>query len=83
MNVRPGLVSGSFKKFFLKNGPFPATFSLFSSFQYTDDSKQMLYNFLPMTGFEPWTSGIGSDRSSNWATTTAQTFIFYNRISAH
>ena len=50
MNVRPGLVSGSFKKFFLKNGPFPATFSLFSSFQYTDDSKQMLYNFLPMTG---------------------------------
>ena len=25
-----------------------------------------------MTGFEPWTSGIGSDRSTNWATTTAQ-----------
>ena len=24
-----------------------------------------------MTGFEPWTSGIGSDRSTNWATTTA------------
>ena len=26
---------------FLKNGPFPASFSLFSSFQYTVDSKQM------------------------------------------
>ena len=23
------------------------------------------YNFLPMTGFEPWTSGGGSDRSTN------------------
>ena len=26
---------------------------------------------LPMTGFEPRTSGIGSDWSTNWATTTA------------
>ena len=25
-----------------------------------------------MTGFEPRTSGIGSNRSTNWATTTAQ-----------
>ena len=25
-----------------------------------------------MTGFEPRTSGVGSDRSTNWATTTAQ-----------
>ena len=41
------------KIFFFKNGPFPASFSLFSSFLYTD-------------------SGIGSDRSTNWATTTAQ-----------
>ena len=24
-----------------------------------------------MTGFEPWTSSIGSDRSTNWATATA------------
>ena len=24
--------------------------------------------FLPMTGFEPWTFGIGSDHSTNWAT---------------
>ena len=25
------------------------------------------YKFLPMTGFEPWTSGIGSDRITNEA----------------
>ena len=29
------------------------------------------YNFLPMTVFEPRTSGIGSACSTNWATTTA------------
>ena len=29
------------------------------------------YKFLPVTWFEPRTSGIGSDRSTNWATTTA------------
>ena len=28
-----------------------------------------------MTGFEPRTSGIGSDRYTNWATTTAQYLI--------
>ena len=49
------------------NGPFPGLFSLFSSFQYTVDSIQMfnINKFLPMTGFEPRTSGIGSDRSIN------------------
>ena len=25
-----------------------------------------------MTAFKPWTSGIQSDRSTNWATTTSQ-----------
>ena len=45
---------------FLKNGPFPASFSLFSSFQYTVESKQMfnINKYLPMTGFEPRTSDI-------------------------
>ena len=44
------------------NGPFPAYFSLFLSFQRTVDSKQMfnINKFLPITGFEPQTSGIGS-----------------------
>ena len=35
----------------------------------TVDSKCSKY-FLPMTGFERRTSGIGSDHSTNWATTT-------------
>ena len=29
-----------------------------------------------MTGFELQTFGIGSDRSTNWATTTAQQILF-------
>ena len=39
----------------------------------TVDSKQInvQYKCLPMTGFERWTSGIGSDRFTNRATTTA------------
>ena len=45
-------------------------FSLFSSFQYAVDSKQMfnINKFLLMTGFETRISGIRSDRSTNWAT---------------
>ena len=31
----------------------------------------MFYKNLPVSGFEPRTSGIGSNRSANWATTTA------------
>ena len=64
----------------LKNGPFPATFSLFLSFKYTVDSKQMfnINQFLPMTGFEPRTPGIGSNRSTNWATTTALVMFVYD-----
>ena len=64
-----------------KNGPFPASFSLFSSFQYTVDSKQNVQytnEFLPMTGYEPQTFGIGSDRSTNWATTTALVVVCYS-----
>ena len=37
-----------------------------------------------MTGFELWTSGIGSDRSTNWATTTAlhlQLFLYSDSLS--
>ena len=60
------LINLCFHCFFL-NGPFPASFSLFSSFRYTVDSKQMfnINKFLLMTGFEPRTSGIGSNRSTN------------------
>ena len=34
-----------------------------------------LKNFLPMTGFEPRTSGLRSNRSTNWAT-QALSFLF-------
>ena len=36
----------------------------------TVDNKQMFNKILPMTGVEPRSSGIESDRSTNWATTT-------------
>ena len=32
-------------------------------------------NFLPMTGFKLRTSGIGSGRSTNWATTSALQYL--------
>ena len=56
--------------FFYKNGPFPASFSLFSSFN-TIDSKTN--KCLSMTGFESRTSGVESECSTNFATTTALT----------
>ena len=42
----------------------------------TVDSKQKDVRFKssPMTGFEPWTSGIGNDHSTNWATTSVTRF---------
>ena len=30
-----------------------------------------------MTGFEPQASGVGSDRSANWATNTARTLLLF------
>ena len=35
----------------------------------------IIFKFLPMTAFEPLTSGIGSDRSTNWAKTTASILL--------
>ena len=55
-----------------KNGPNPASFSLFSSFHCSWEYTNVLYKSLPMTGFEPQTSGAGSKSSTNWSTTTAQ-----------
>ena len=42
--------------------------------------KQCNIKFLPMTGFELRTSGVGSDRSTNWATTTASS-LYYISVS--
>ena len=36
-----GTVEDAIVIYFFKNGPYPASFSLFLSFQYTVDSKQM------------------------------------------
>ena len=44
---------------------------LYYLFFYWQLTVNVQYIMLPMTGFEPGTSGIGSDRSTNWATTTA------------
>ena len=68
-NVSVASVSNQSSSFFKKwaiRGLF-FLFSLFLSFQYTVDSKQMfnINKFLPMTGFEPRTSDIGSNCSTN------------------
>ena len=51
----------------------PGLFLFFSSFQYSWWQTNVQYKFLPMTGFELRTSSIRSNRSTNWATTTAPT----------
>ena len=51
--------------FLFKSGPFPASFCLFSSFQYSWQYTNVPYKSLPMTGFEPRTAGVGSDGSTN------------------
>ena len=52
----------NFANVFLKtNGPFQASFSQYSSFEYS-----------LWLGFEPCTTGVESDRSTNCATTTSQ-----------
>ena len=38
----------------------------------------MFNKILPMTGVEPRTSGIESDRSTNWATTTSLVLPFWD-----
>ena len=40
----------------------------------------MLNKILPMTGVELRTSGIKSNRSTNWATTTSPNILFYVKI---
>ena len=52
----------------LKNGPFPASFSLLSFFQ-QKTVNQARFQILPMIRFELRTSGIGSDRYANCAHT--------------
>ena len=57
-------------------GPFAACFSLFLYFLNSWTSIQVIKS-LPMTGYERRTPVVGSNRSTNWATTTAQIKIIY------
>ena len=72
---------------YLKKWAIPGLFFLYVrlfQFQLTVN-KCSIYKFLPMSGFEPRTSGIGSGRSTNCATTTATNFtsrFFFSRFGA-
>ena len=73
---------------FLKMGHSRPLFLYFRLFN-TVESKQIniRYKSLPMTGLEPQTSGVGSDQSTNWATTTARddflSFLFWVYLSRY
>ena len=56
--------SVTFWAFCFLNGPFPASFSSFSSFQYICQLLKVLHKILPMTGFQPRTSCVGSECSA-------------------
>ena len=62
---------------YLKVGHCRPLFLYFHLF-YTVDNKQC-----SRTGFEPRTSGVGSDRSIHWATTTATSPTCYHLQSLH
>ena len=56
---------------FLFERAIPDFFFLYFSLFNTVDNEQLNKN-LPMTGFELQTSGVGSNRSTNWAKISAQ-----------
>ena len=53
----------------------PGLFFLYFRLFNTVDSKQIFDKSLPMTEFEPRIFGVGGDRPTNWATTTAQSIL--------
>ena len=61
--------------FFFKKWAIPGLFFIYFHLFNTVDNKQMFNKILPMTGVEPRTSGIESDRSTNWATTTSHSIV--------
>ena len=63
---------------FFKLGLSRTLFIYFRLFN-TVESKQMFYKSLPITGFEQRISGVGGDRSANWATTAARDGTFLSR----
>ena len=74
--VLPVFLSHSFFLYFIFTlGPSRSLFLYFRLFIRVE-SKQILYiKVLLMAGFEPGTAGVGSDRSTNLATTTARSLF--------
>ena len=65
-----------------ENGPIPAAFFFIFVFS-SGNSKYIKCKILAMTEYETRISGIGSDRSANWATTTALELArFYQSIAS-
>ena len=62
--------------FFLMGHSRPLFYSIF-----TFSILQLVDKILPVSGFKPRISGVGSDRSTNWATTTAQDFYCLMTVS--
>ena len=53
------------KNTFLKKWAIPGLFFFIFVFSLQLTVNNVQYKSLPMTGFEPWTSGVGSDHSTN------------------
>ena len=66
---------------FLKNGPFPSSFFFIFIFS-IQLTANVQYKCLPMSGFELRTSGIRSNHSTNWATTTAPFLVLFCYVTA-
>ena len=62
--------------YFFKVGHSRPLFIYFCLFN-TVDNKQMFNKIFPKTRVEPRTSGIESNCSTNWATTTSQNLLFF------
>ena len=56
---------------FFKNGPFPDSFSFIFVFSIQLSVNIVQYKFCWWLDLNPRTSGVRSDRSTNWATTTS------------
>ena len=73
----PGRLKLFFFLFFLffNKRTFPASFSIYFCLFYNTLQLTMFVKYLPMSGFEPGISSVGSDGSANCATTTALVWL--------
>ena len=69
--IRFSIGASCYLRFFFKKWAITGLFYfifIFSIHSWQLTKMCYINKILPMTGFEPWTSGIRSDRSTNWAT---------------